>query len=162
MVAASEIPPGEYVPTADQRVVMYGVSWEHYEAILAAKGDAPVPRIFYLDGAMELMSPSRGHERNKSFIGMLVEAYALETNIDLSPYGSWTLKKRKKKSGAEPDECYIIGSDRPRDRPDIAIEVVGRAAGSTSLRSIGACKCRRSGSGRTTGFRSTHLRTTTM
>jgi hypothetical protein len=78
---------------ADQRVVMYGVSWSAYEAQLALRGDAPVPRVAYLDGAMELMRPSRDHERLKSYLGRLVEAYALETGIDLSPYGAWTLRK---------------------------------------------------------------------
>ena len=34
------------------------------------------------------MSPSKDHERIKSYIGRLVEAFARERDIDLSPYGS--------------------------------------------------------------------------
>jgi len=30
----------------------------------------------------------------------LIEAYALEQGIDLSPYGSWTLKNAPKQSGS--------------------------------------------------------------
>jgi Uma2 family endonuclease len=54
---------------------------------------------------MELMSPSKDHERIKSFIGRLIETFALERGIELSPYGGWTLKEAPKRAGVEPDEC---------------------------------------------------------
>jgi Uma2 family endonuclease len=133
MAVPTTVPAGEYVPTADQRLVMHGVPWSHYEAQLALRGDVSSPRIAYLDGVLELMSPSKDHERNKSFIGRLLEAYALERGIDLSPYGSWTLKHAPRKSGVEPDECYIVGADQGRDRPDLAIEVVWTSGGIDKL-----------------------------
>jgi Uma2 family endonuclease len=123
---------GEHVPTADQRLVSYGVPWSHYEAQLALRGDAPVPRIAYLEGALELMSPSKDHERIKSYIGRLVEAYALERGIDLSPYGAWTLKSPPNQSGLEPDECYLVG-DQSKEAPDLAIEVVWTSGGIDKL-----------------------------
>jgi Uma2 family endonuclease len=126
------IPPGEYVPTADSRVILHNVPWSHYETQLALRGDTPVPRIAYLDGVMELMRPSREHERLKCYIGMLIEAYALERGVDLSPYGGWTIKHPAEKSGVEPDECYLIG-DQSRDRPDLAIEVVWTTGGLEKL-----------------------------
>jgi Uma2 family endonuclease len=88
MVPVTAVPAGEYVPTADQRLVTYNVPWSHYEAQLALRGDAPIPRMAYLEGAMELMSPSKDHERIKSYLGRLLEAYALERDLDLSPYGA--------------------------------------------------------------------------
>ena len=126
-------PPGEYVPTADQRIVMHGVPWSSYEAQLALRGDTSSPRISYLNGTMELMSPSKHHERIKSYIGMLVEAFALERGIDLSPYGGWTLKEGRKEAGVEPDECYLIGPDQDRGVPDLAIEVVWTSGGIDKL-----------------------------
>ncbi len=129
----TSVPAGEYVPTADQRVVTYNVPWSHYEAQLALRGEAPVPRMAYLEGALELMSPSKDHERIKSYLGCLVEAYALERGIDLSPYGAWTLKNTPKESGAEPDECYIVGVDQSRQRPDLAIEVMWTSGGIDKL-----------------------------
>lgn len=123
---------GEYVPTADQRVVTYGVPWEHYEAQLTLRGDRPIPRIAYLEGAMELMSPSKDHERIKAYIGRLIEAYALDRGIDLSPYGAWTLKRAPLQSGLEPDECYLVG-DQDRELPDLAIEVVWTSGGLDKL-----------------------------
>lgn len=127
------IPAGEYVPTADQRLVTYGVPWAHYEVQLALRGEAPVPRMAYLEGTLELMSPSKDHERVKSFIGRLVEIYALERDIDLSPYGGWTLKSAPKEAGAEPDECYIVGSDQSKEIPDLAIEVIWTSGGIDKL-----------------------------
>ncbi len=124
MALPAVIPPGEYVPTADQRIVLNHVPWSHFEAQLAFRGDASVPRMAYLDGVMELMTPSKGHERTKSLIGRLVEAYCLERGVLFMPYGGWTLKAAIKKAGAEPDECYLIGPDQDRDRPDLVIEVI--------------------------------------
>jgi Uma2 family endonuclease len=133
MMVSEPIPLGEHVPSADQRIVLHGVPWTHYEAHLALRGDAPVPRVTYLDGEMELMSPSKDHERIKSYIGRLIEAYAIERGIALSPYGSWTLKSAPKRSGAEPDECYIVGTDQSGDRPHLAIEVVWTSGGIDKL-----------------------------
>lgn len=124
MSLPAAIPAGEYVPTADDRIVMYNVPWSHFEAQLAMRGDASVPRMAYLDGALELMLPSKGHERTKSYLGRLVEGFALERDIVLSPYGSWTLKDALELAGAEPDECYIVGPDQDQDRPDLVIEVI--------------------------------------
>lgn len=133
MGVPATIPAGEYVPTSDQRVVMHGTPWTHYEALLALRGEASSPRIAFLDGALELMTPSKDHERNKSYIGRLLEAYALERGIDLSPYGSWTLKNAPRRSGAEPDECYLVGADQSRERPDLVIEVVWTSGGIDKL-----------------------------
>jgi Uma2 family endonuclease len=119
----------EVAPEADQRLIMNGISWTAYEAQLALRGEAPVPRIAYLEGVMELMSPSRDHERLKSYIGRLVEAFAMERGLDLSPYGSWTLRHAPRAAGLEPDECYIIGSDQRAERPDLAIEVEWTSGG---------------------------------
>lgn len=125
--------PGEHVPTADQRVVRYQVPWSHYEAELALRGEAPVPRLAYLEGVLEIMTPSKDHERIKSYIGRLVEAYALERGVDLSPYGAWTLKNAPRESGLEPDECYIVGADQSKETPDLAIEVAWTSGGIDKL-----------------------------
>jgi Uma2 family endonuclease len=78
------------------------------------------------------MRPSKDHERIKSYIGRLIEAYALERGIDLSPYGSWTLKSPPERGGLEPDECYLVG-DQTKETPDLAIEVVWTSGGIDKL-----------------------------
>jgi Uma2 family endonuclease len=131
-MATRAVSNGEHVATADQRVVTYQVPWAHYEAQLALRGEAPVPRMAYLEGALEITTPSKDHERIKSYIGRLVETYALERGIDLSPYGAWTLKSAPKASGLEPDECYIVG-DQSKEIPDLAIEVAWTSGGIDKL-----------------------------
>jgi Uma2 family endonuclease len=133
MVIAHPIPAGEYVPTADQRVVRYGVPWEHFEAELAVKGESSVPRLAFLMGALELMTPSRHHERLSSTIAQLLTVYALERRIELGAYGSWTLKNRPEAAGLEPDECFIVGADQSRGVPDLAIEVIWTSGGIDKL-----------------------------
>ena len=110
--------------TADQRVILHGVPWSHYEVMLALRGDAPVPRLTYLRGELELMRPSQDHERIKKLIARLLEVYALAKTLPLNGFGSWTLRDAPGERGAEPDECYVLGDARGRDRPDLAIEVV--------------------------------------
>jgi len=125
----------EWPPRADgvdQRVFLHDVSWAEYEALLAMRGEKSVPRITYLEGEVELMSPSRDHEELKTLLARLVEAWALETGIELNGYGQWTLKESREERGAEPDECYVVG-DHDVERPDFAIEVVWTSGGIQKL-----------------------------
>jgi Uma2 family endonuclease len=110
-------------PTDDQIVQLDGATWEDYERLLEIRGERAVPRITFLEGILEIMTPSQDHELIKSLIGCLVEVYCMEAGIRFTTVGSWTIKKRKEERGAEPDECYIFGDGRP-DRPDLAIEVI--------------------------------------
>ena len=123
-----------YVPEPGQRTVIEGVDWDGYEALLALRGQRSRPKLAYLDGAVEIMSTSREHEGLKSVIGCLVEAYCLERDVDFSAYGSWTLKQRVTRAGAEADECYVFGRHpQGRPRPDLAIEVVWKSGGLDKL-----------------------------
>lgn len=133
MLESIDVTPGERVETADQRLVMYRVPWSHFEVQLALRGEVPVPRMAYLDGTLELVRPSKDHERIKSYLGRLLEAYALERDFDLSPYGAWTLKHAPAAAGLEPDECYIVGPDQDKGIPDLAIEVVWTSGGIDKL-----------------------------
>jgi Uma2 family endonuclease len=107
------------------------VTWDQYEAVLAIRGEGAGVRIAYLDGELELMSPSRDHEVIKSCIGRLIEAYAEERGVRLDALGSMTIRSRPKERGVEPDECYEI--DGPKQFPDLAIEVVWTSGGVDKL-----------------------------
>lgn len=122
MSRAAALREHDDTPNTDHIVVLHDVTWEDYERLLEMRGDHSAPRISYLEGEVEIMSPSKDHELIKSFIGHLLEAWCIDRDIDITPVGSWTLKKEKKKSGAEPDECYLFGTE-PRDTPQLAIEV---------------------------------------
>lgn len=117
----------------DQRVMLRGMTWKDFEVVLAVRGDAPRPRMYFLDGEIELMSPSGGHEDNKKILARLLEYWALESDVPLEGYGSWTLKDEAVDAGAEPDECYILGDPKGLDRPHLAIEVAWSRGGLSKI-----------------------------
>jgi len=109
----------------DESVVLERVGWPIYERLLALRGEASVPRMTYLQGTLEIMSPSRNHDLIKRCLGRLVEAWTEEKGIDVTGLGSWTLERKKTRRGLEPDECYLVGEpfDDESRLPDLAIEV---------------------------------------
>jgi len=117
--------------SVDQRVILRDVDWSDYESALAMRGEKSSVRIAYLEGVLELMSPSRDHEAVKTKLARLVEAYSDELDIPLEGYGSWTLKREEEERGLEPDECYSIGP--AGDVPDLAIEVIWTSGGLDKL-----------------------------
>ena len=109
-------------PDSDHIIVLHDVSWENYERVLEIRGEHSAPRISYLEGELEIMSPGQDHEAIKTLIGRLLEAWCMDRGIEIMAFGSWTLKQKKTRSGVEADECYIFGTERP-NRPHLAIEV---------------------------------------
>lgn len=129
----ASIPPGEYVPTADQRIVLHGLTWDQFQTLLVIRGERRY-RMAYLDGVVEIMGASRGHEGKKSMIGRLLEHYCLDIDIPITPYGSWHLEDKSEDAAAEPDECYVFVADpRQKEWPDLAIEVVWTSGGINKL-----------------------------
>lgn len=133
MPASPKLLDRDDLPREDHFVHLRGATWEDYERVLAIRGDRSAPRIAYLDGTLEIMSPSRTHESIKSDIGCLVEVWCLERGFEFSTHGSWTLQIKRLKLGVEPDECYVIGRGRDAERPDLAIEVIWTAGGLDKL-----------------------------
>jgi Uma2 family endonuclease len=125
------VPLGEYVPNADERVVMYGISWEGYETLLALRGERHSPRMAYLDGAIELMSPSREHEDIKSRLEALINAFCVDTDRTVFPCGGPTLRARLDEVGLEPDASFTF--DERKGVPDLALEVVWTSGGIEKL-----------------------------
>jgi Uma2 family endonuclease len=120
MVAAASLEVVE--PAREQRMLLHNVSWKDY-VLLRDVLDGPSPRMTYLKGALELMSPSPEHELWKKNIARLVELFAHRRGIALHGYGSTTFKKEAAERGAEPDECYLIGK-KLADYPEIVLEVL--------------------------------------
>jgi Uma2 family endonuclease len=119
MAAASSVLSFE----EDQHVVLRMMSWHDFEALLAIRGDRAGVRMYYLDGEIELSSPTKIHEGRKKTLARLLEIWAMESDIAVNGFGSWTLKNELRESGAEPDECYIVGDSVEKDVPDLAIEI---------------------------------------
>ena len=113
---------------------MDNVPWNEYEQLLEDLGEAYSVRIFYDQGRMEVMAPSRAHERPKEIIGTLVVVLRDELDIDVESLGSTTYRSELKAKGAEPDDSFyvqnaalVIGRDEDFDLnrdppPDIVVE----------------------------------------
>jgi len=130
---AARLEDHDDTPTEDKIVVLRGMRWSDYERMLEVRGERGAPRFAYLDGELEIMTPSRSHESIKSRIGRLVEVWCLESGVEFSPYGSWTLANRGAERGLEPDECYVFGNVAEPLHPDLAIEVVWTTGGIRKL-----------------------------
>jgi Uma2 family endonuclease len=126
------------IPQAENRVLLSGISWATFESLLADTQNHGT-RFTYDRGCLEMMSPSREHERLKRLIGRMIEAATEELAIPMSSAGSTTLKAEWKDRGLEADESYYISNEprvRGRDEidlrvdppPDLAVEVEITAA----------------------------------
>ena len=118
----------------DQIVLLNHADWSDYERLLEIRGESAVPRLTFIDGVLELMTPSRYHEFDKTILGRLIETWAIEVGVAMDGAGSWTIKSKLAKRGAEPDECYLLEPiETEPSRPDIAIEVVRTSGGLNKL-----------------------------
>jgi len=120
------------VEDPDQRVILDGLDWWQFETFVAAiRGERPGVRVTYLEGQLEIMSPSQSHEMLAKLIARLLEAYADEKELVFQGYKSMTLRNAPKLRGIEPDECYAVGA--AKDSPDLAVEVIWTHGGIDKL-----------------------------
>jgi Uma2 family endonuclease len=131
MLLLNDLPIRLQADDPEEKRIITGVNWQKYEALLADLGDSLSYRVAYLDGILEIVSPSRRHESGKTRIGDLLEIYFLETDTEYFPTGSTTFRKEERQAGGEPDESYCIDTDK--DFPDLAVEVVITSGGINRL-----------------------------
>ncbi|MFM9264487.1 Uma2 family endonuclease [Tychonema sp. BBK16] len=123
--------PKTLAPATEQRVILYDVTWEQYVQLSEMFVD-DFPRMTYLEGTLEIiMTTSPEHERLKTIIARLIETFAVEKLINLNGYGSATFRREAVRRGAEPDECYCLGT--LAEIPDIAIEIALTSGGIDKL-----------------------------
>jgi Uma2 family endonuclease len=120
--------------TPEVTLTLHDISWETYEELLEAVGEAPALRISYNEGVMQIMTISFEHEYFTEVLNQLVGVLRLVKRIKIISFGRATMKKQAKLKGSEPDACFyvqsakVIGnrfrldlnSDPP---PDIVVEV---------------------------------------
>jgi Uma2 family endonuclease len=126
-------------PAAEQRMRLSSIPWGAYVAFCDGLGDHYL-RVTYDRGEMEIMSPSRKHEKGKKRLGQLVEALTQVLDIDIACGGSVTCRNEEMLRALEPDDCYWIAHE-PQVRdcdeldldidppPDLAMEIeISRSA----------------------------------
>ena len=118
---------------AEQRLVLYGISWQQYEILRQTLEEVSGTRMAYLDGTLEIMTPSPEHESAKATIGTLLDVYLIQKGIRFYKCGSPTIKNQDKVRGKEPDESYNLGTKK--NIPDLAIEIVV-SSGSLDILSV--------------------------
>jgi Uma2 family endonuclease len=106
--------------TTDQRIIHQG-TWEQFKLIQKGFEGSPGVRLFYYDGAIEIIMPGQDHETFSRIICYLVTTFLVEQGIFFQPTGAITQEKEGVVS-AQADESFCIGS--VKSSPDLSIEVV--------------------------------------
>jgi Uma2 family endonuclease len=107
---------------AEERLVLNGVSWSTYEALLADLEHGGI-RLTYDQGRLEIVSPSGHHEWFARLIGRMIEAMTEELDIPVMSTSSWTLRLELKRRGLEADESYYVANEpKVRGREDLSLD----------------------------------------
>jgi Uma2 family endonuclease len=120
-------------PPISQQFLLDDVDWDFYEALLERVGDRHI-FVTYDSGRLELMSPSYQHDKRSRYIGLIINAVAVELGIRMQGGGSTTFKRKELEKGLEPDQCFYVKNVDPiigkrtldlsvDPPPDLAIEV---------------------------------------
>ena len=120
----------QYRTALDRSLIYHSLTWQQFESIRAGFGEAPGVRLFYYNNTIEIFMPGREHELFKSIIGLLVELFCLEKEIEFEPTGSATWEEPEK-AATQADESYCFGGSK--SVPDLAIEVVFTSGGTNKL-----------------------------
>jgi Uma2 family endonuclease len=117
----------------DSFVYLHDVRWVDFERFITMRGERG-PRIAYLDGELELMSPSSYHAWFQEALSSLLRYYAIDEDLPVfEGLPQWLVKRKREKVGVEPDLAYMLTDPDRRDRPDIVIEVVWTSGGIDKL-----------------------------
>jgi Uma2 family endonuclease len=125
--------PVEQQTTPENRVILKGVTWSTFKALLADVGDDRAWRIAYDRGLLEIRIPHLEREVPKGLIESFIEATADELEIEVMKAGTLTLEREDLTRAVEPDTCFYIQNEAsvrgkrdinlPEDLPpDLAIE----------------------------------------
>ena len=102
--------PQESVP-AEARVVLRGVSWQTFKALMADIGEDRFCRIAYDQGLLEIRVPYEQHEEPKILMAAFLTATADELEIEIRQLGSLTLEREDLTRAVEPDTCFYIQNE---------------------------------------------------
>ena len=122
------------IPPPGESAVIDGVSWNEFLAILDELGETRGNRVAYDRGRLEIVSPTKLHERVGRLLGRFVEILTEELGIDIESIKATTLLREDLHRGAESDECFYIANeplvraydevDLGRDPPpDLVVEI---------------------------------------
>ena len=107
------------------RVLLRNISWQTYERILEDLADCSAPRLTYVRGELEIMSPTAKHEFVNRVVEIFVSTLAEEMEVEISSLGSTTFKREDLQRGFEPYSCFYFANAalvRGKERIDPIID----------------------------------------
>lgn len=118
---------------AEARVILTGVSWQTFKALLADIGDNRACRLAYDQGILEIRMPLTEHEEPKILIACFVTTLADELEIEIRQLGALLLEREDLNRAVEPDTCFYIQNEstvrgknidlQTDPPPDLVVEV---------------------------------------
>ena len=115
------------VANGDVRTVQSGRTWAQFKYLQRGFEHAQGVQLFYWNGTVEILMPGKLHELFKSVIGLLIEVFLIDRDVEFEPTGSMT-QEVEAVASAEADESYRIGNCR------LAIEVNFTSGSDAKLR----------------------------
>lgn len=113
-------------------VVLEGVSWQTFKALLTDIGDNRVSRIAYDRGVLEIRMPLTEHKEPKRLIENFIKVMIDELEIETRSLGALLLEREDLTRAVELDSCFYIQNESivraksiqlPADPPpDLVIE----------------------------------------
>lgn len=115
----------------DDRLVAIQGGWEQFDLIRRGCEASPGVRLFYFDGAIEILMPGRLHEKFSHAIGVLLTLFLAQQGILFIGVGTADQQKEGIAS-AQPDQSYCIGTEKAV--PDLSIEVIFTSGSAAKLK----------------------------
>jgi Uma2 family endonuclease len=133
MTAAIATPINQIKLTPGSAMILSGLTWKTYEALLQDLGDNRPTRIAYNQGVLEIRMPGEPHEIVNRLLAKIITMLAMELGMEANDFGSTTLNSESIDRGIEPDTCFYIqnatrgqGMETKASEslaPDLALEV---------------------------------------
>ncbi len=104
--------------------------WSQFKLIQQGCAGTRGARLFYFDGTIEILMPSKLHEVFSQLLGYLLTCFLTHQDVEFLAMGS-TDQEKEGEAAAQPDQSYCIGTIK--SVPDLAIEVVFTSGGKRKL-----------------------------
>jgi Uma2 family endonuclease len=95
------------ISRGDVRTLQRSRTWKQFEGLQQGFENSRGVRLFYYNGIVEILMPGIDHELFKTVIGILIETFLLDRDIEFIPTGSMT-QQIEGVAAAEADESYQI------------------------------------------------------
>lgn len=105
MTVTLATPLSEIMLLPGSAMTIAGLSWQHYQLLLAELGDSRATRLAYSDGVLEIRMPSQLHEIINRLLSKIIFALAEALGQEIVDMGSTTWNRPDLDKGIE-----IVGS----------------------------------------------------